>query len=80
MGKAKKRNFQNCINSSDTLSVLPQNCRREEAINYIMQKIEEHDFGAQTKDMIGLFGITEEELSEAGATFEDLKALKSVFI
>lgn len=78
MGKAKKRNFKSCINQGGAMGALPNNLSRNEAILFVMNKLKESDFGAQTKDMISLFGITAEELSEAGATYEELIALKSV--
>ncbi len=80
MGKAKKRNFQSCVNSGSSIGVLPACCTREEAVRFIIKNIKANDFGTSTKDVISLFGITAEELAEAGATYEDLLALKTVLI
>ena len=80
MGKAKKRNFQSCAHTGVSMGMLSSSCTREEAINFVIGKIKINDFGAQTKDVISLFGITAEELAEAGAAYEDLVALKAVFI
>lgn len=80
MGKAKKRNFQNCINTGGVMGALPSSCSRSEAVDYVIKNIKVNDLGAQTRDVISLFGITAEELAEAGASYEDLMALKAVLI
>lgn len=79
MGKAKKRNFQNCINSGGAMGSLPSNFSRQKAIELVIKKIKENNLDNESKDIISLFGITAEELAEAGATYEDLLALKFVF-
>ena len=76
MGKAKKRSFQNCINCGGAMGALPSSFSREEAVKFVIKNIKANDLGAQTKDVISLFGITAEELAEAGAAYEDLLALK----
>lgn len=77
MGKAKKRNFHTCIKNkngkADLLSLT-----RKDAITNIITRIKNNDFSPETKDIIGLFGISAEELSEAGATYEELKALGTI--
>lgn len=78
MGKAKKRNFKTCINQGGAMGSLPSTFTREEAVKFVIENIKSDNFGAQTKDIISLFGIKAEELSEAGAGYEDLLALKSV--
>lgn len=84
MGKAKKRNFHNCLktggNSSGSINNLPPAFSRKEAIKKIIENIKSDDCGEETKDIITLFGISAEELAEAGASYEDLIALKSAFI
>ena len=80
MGKAKKRNFQNCINTGGAMGSLPANLTRKKATELTIQKIKENTLDKEAKDLITLFGITAEELAEAGATYEDLVALKSVFL
>lgn len=78
MGKAKKRNFKTCINQGGAMGSLPSTFTREEAVAFVIDKIKSNNLGAETKDIITLFGIKAEELSEAGASYEDLLALKSV--
>ena len=80
MGKAKKRNFHNCINSIDSNGNLPQMLSRQDALNRILVGIKSGNCGSEIKDLISLFGITAEELAEAGAKYEDLVALRSCFI
>ncbi len=79
MGKAKKRNFQSCINAGISIG-LPATCTREDAVNFVIKNIKANNLGGQTKDVISLFGITAEELSEAGAAYEDLLALRAVLM
>lgn len=78
MGKAKKRNFHNCVNAGGAMGSLPPTFTREEAVSRIMCNLKNGDFGHNTKDLITLFGITAEELAEEGAAYEDLLALKSI--
>lgn len=78
MGKAKKRNFHNCVNAGGSMGSLPPTFTREEAVSRIMERVKNNDFGNETKDIISLFGISAEELAEAGATYEDLVVLKSI--
>lgn len=78
MGKAKKRNFQNCINTGSLLGTLPTNLSRQKAIDLAIIKLKENNLDNEAKNIITLFGITAEELAEAGATYEDLLALKAI--
>jgi len=78
MGKAKKRNFKTCINTGGAMGTLPSNLSRQKAIELAIKKIKENNLDKDAKDIIGLFGITAEELAEAGASYEDLIALKSI--
>ena len=80
MGKAKKRNFQNCINTGGGMGSLPSNITRQKATELAIQKIKENKLDNEAKDIITLFGITAEELAEAGASYEDLLALKAVLL
>ena len=80
MGKAKKRNFHNCINSISANSTLPQTLSRQDALLKILSGIKSGDCGHEIKDLISLFGISAEELAEAGAKYEDLVALRSCFL
>ena len=80
MGKAKKRNFHNCIKTGGTVNTLPPAFTRCEAINLIISNIKLGKIDDETKSIITLFGITAEELAEAGAPYEALVALKATFI
>lgn len=77
MGKAKKRNFQK-IKTSD--SAFGGSVSRADAIKEIVKRITENNMSPETKDIISLFGITAEELGEAGVMYEELKALNSPFL
>ena len=63
MGKAKKRGFN--LKQKN----LYTNITRSEAIKETIKLIEAHE---DTSYLISLFGLTEEELLEAGANYEDL--------
>ncbi len=80
MGKAKKRNFRKGINSGEIAPGFLTSMSRQEALDYVIKRIEEKDFSLKTKDIISLFGISAEELAEAGAAYEDLQALKGLFL
>ena len=80
MGKAKKRNFQTCAHSGAAIGALTSCFSRVEAVIFVINIIKSADLGAQTKDIISHFGITAEELAEAGAAYEDLVALRAVLI
>ena len=74
MGKCKKRTLYNSNNDSTKFMT------REEAVSdifKILNKKQKINF-KRAVDTISLFGITAEELSEAGVSYENLKALESV--
>ena len=74
MGKCKKRTLYN--GNSDSTKFMT----REEAVSdifKILNKKQKINF-KRAVDTISLFGITAEELSEAGVSYENLKALGSV--
>ena len=74
MGKAKKRNFnKNSYEKGTTL-------KRSDIISQIIFDIKNKKLSDETKNFIGLFGITIEELSEAGATYEELSIIKHLII
>ena len=77
MGKAKKRNFYSCTKGNLSLN---GTLKRENTINNQKELFKHKDFAEDTKSVITLFGITAEELAEAGAAYEDLLALKALFI
>lgn len=68
MGKCKKRTFAK--------SVLNTNLKREEVIKQIIYEIRKKKFDNETKKILTLFGITAEELTEAGITYEEILLLK----
>ncbi len=64
VGKAKKRGFSRKLNTQYS------NITRQEAIDEVIrlnQNNENSDY------LMSLFGLTEEELLEAGANYEDIK-------
>ncbi len=63
MGKAKKRNL--ALKSNNKIS----NITRESAIEQIVENIQNR---IDAINLITLFGISAEELLEAGATYEDV--------
>jgi len=63
MGKAKKRNL--ALKSNNKIS----NITRESAIEQIVTNIQNR---IDAINLITLFGISAEELLEAGATYEDV--------
>lgn len=68
MGKCKRRTF--------TKSVLNTNLKREEVILQITEEIHKNKFDDETKKILSLFGITADELTEAGISYEEIKLLK----
>ena len=69
MGKAKRRSFQNGINDK-----FP-NMTRKSALDFVVENIEDK---SKVIDLITLFDFSAEEILEAGATFEDVKALGGI--
>lgn len=74
MGKAKKRNFNK--NSSEKGTTI----KRSDIISQVISDVKNKKLTDETKNFITLFGITIEELSEAGATFEELSIAKHLII
>ena len=72
MGKSKKRTFnKNCDKNSIIL-------KRSDIINRIISDIRNNAVNETTEKYIGLFGITSEELTEAGAAYEELSAIRHI--
>ena len=69
MGKAKRRSLNLGINNQFS------NMTREEAVNDIVKNIEDKEI---VINLVSLFGIQAEELLEAGATYEDVIALRGI--
>ncbi len=70
MGKAKRRSF-NKTKEKDITSV-----KRADAVKNVIKSIRNNSLDSEIRNLIGLFGITSEELTEAGATYEELSAVK----
>ncbi len=79
MGKAKKRSFRKAINTGENTHSFFVRHVETGCSGLCNKKIKIKDFGLETKDIISLFGISAEELAEAGAAYEDLQALKGCF-
>lgn len=74
MGKCIKRTIRNSINDSTKYMT------REDAVSNVFKILNRKtkiDFKSAI-NTISLFGITSEELSEAGVSYENLQALGSV--
>ena len=74
MGKCKKRTL------SGRRSASPYFMTRETAVNNVFRMFNENKKKVDLRnamDTISLFGISAEELSEAGLSYENLKALGS---
>lgn len=69
MGKAKRRSI--ALGKHNQLS----NLSREDAINLVVKNLYNKE---EVVDIITLFGLTAEELLEAGADYETVKALGSL--
>ena len=70
MGKCKKRSFNK--NTEDLGSIL----KRDDVVIDIITDIKSNKLSERTQKLISLFGITAEELSEAGASLEELSFIK----
>jgi hypothetical protein len=70
VGKAKKRSFNLGIN--DRFS----NLKREDAISEAVSLLEKLDSDAY--NIITLFGLSAEELLEAGASYESVKSIQGI--
>ena len=74
MGKSKKRIFNKNKDESGTV------LKRNEAIEKVLCAIKMRKINEDTEKLISLFGISIEELFEAGAAYEEISALKHLFI
>ena len=73
MGKAKKRNFDRCKH-------LYSMCmKREDAISKVIERLNNNIFDIESKNLITLFGLQPEELSECGASWESVKLVYKYF-
>ena len=74
MGKAKKRNFNK--NTAAIGSII----KREDVVSNILSAIKNKNITDEIKNNISLFGILPEELTEIGATLEEIKVFKKFII
>ena len=72
MGKAKKRSFHLGINNQIT------NLSREDAVNKAVTALDSCDSRPEAYNLITLFGMSAEELLEAGASYETVVSLKGI--
>lgn len=70
MGKAKKRSFQKGIN--DRIS----NLSREDAVNMVVDMLKTNT--SDVYSLVTLFGLSAEELLEAGASYESVIGIKGI--
>lgn len=70
MGKSKKRIFnKNTDLKGSTL-------KRNDVISTVINDIKNNKLSEESQKLITLFGITGEELSEAGASYEEISIVK----
>ena len=69
MSKSKKR----ILHGNSKSSLL--NCSREDAVRHVTNSVKLKKFDKDAKNMLTLFGISGEELAEAGLTWEELKVV-----
>ncbi len=74
MGKSKKRIFNKNVSTKGMV------LKRDEVVLKILSDIKNNNLTSETKKYISLFGITMEELSEAGAEFEELSIAKNFIL
>lgn len=72
MGKSKKRIFNK--NTDEIGSVL----KRDDVITDVIGDIKTNKLSDKTQKLISLFGITAEELTEAGASIEELSIVRHI--
>lgn len=69
MGKSKKRILNK--NTEDIGSIL----KRDDVVLSVISDIKNNKLSERTQKLISLFGINAEELSEAGASIEELSLI-----
>ena len=70
MGKCKQRLKARARNEKYQLMIT-----RQEALNTVFQELHDDPTCISAKKLITLFGLTAEELAEAGVTYEVLRSL-----
>ena len=51
---------------------------RKDAINVVMEEFDKNSTSGLAKNLISLFGLTAEELSESGMSYEVLRSLDGI--
>lgn len=74
MGKSKKRNLSK---NTDNCGLI---LKRSNAVKILIDNINNRKDIKETENLISLFGITTEELLEAGADYEAISAIKYMFL
>ncbi|MBR6301629.1 hypothetical protein IKR55_02725 [bacterium] len=72
MGKSKTRILRKGINNQFTTMT------RENAVKETVRFLDSN-FVNDAKDLITMFGLSAEELLEAGASYESVKAIENIF-
>jgi len=72
MGKAKKRSLHLGINDRIT------NLSREDAVAAAIESLKKPNRGHEAYNLITLFGLSAEELLEAGASYETVMSLQGL--
>lgn len=73
MGKAKKRSFHLGINKQIT------NLSREDAVSEVVNSLKkDNEDNTEAYSLITLFGMSAEELLEAGLTYETVMSLRGI--
>jgi len=70
LGKCKKRLIARAKNQKYQLEI-----SRAEAISVVCRELAQNPSSIKAKDLISLFGLNAEELSESGVTYEVLRSL-----
>ncbi len=70
MGKCKRRN--------GSKPVLDHTLTREKVIAEVVYRLKHSSVDDEVRKMLLLFGISKEELTEAGATYEEVISLKKI--
>ena len=73
MGKSKTRILRKGINNQFIKMT------REQAVKETVKHLENNTVN-EAKDLITMFGLDAEELLEAGASYESVKAIEKIFV
>ncbi len=73
MGKCKRRSISKAKNQSFRIQFT-----RHEAVNTVVREVDRNPASTYARELISLFGLSAEELSESGVSYEVLRSLDSV--